>query len=292
MNLEQEIKKLISDFNGQLSLYASDGINDIKINENEIVEAASCIKVFILIEYYRQIMEKQKNRDDLLTYNYDNDYVKDGSGIIQYLDNNVSMTSKNMAILMIIVSDNIATNKMIDYLGYENINNTIKNLGLAKTKLVAKKLDFTIYNSIGVTTACEYAEIYRKILNKEILNETICEEIIDILSKQQKKDMLIKNICPKFLYEKGTDNGFIKYIASKSGGLGGEYKDIAVCRNDGGIFSTKDGDYIVSIFINDFSDYYFYNDNPAIILGSKISNLLFETFKKNNGVFIENNNKK
>lgn len=285
MELEQEIKGLINNFKGEVSLYASDGINDIKINENEIVESASCIKVFILIEYYRQIIEKQKSRDDMLIYNYDNDYVKDGSGIIQYLDSNVSISSKNMAILMIIVSDNIATNKLIDYLGYDNINNTIKNLGFTKTKLVAKKLDFTIYNSIGVTTAYEYAEIYRKILNKEILNEEICEEIIDILSKQQKKDMLIKNISPKFLHEKGTNDGFINYIASKSGGLGGEYDDIIVCRNDGGIFSTKYGDYIVSIFINNFSDYYFYNDNPAIILGSKISNLLFETFKENRRYF-------
>lgn len=285
MELEQEIKELINNFKGEVSLYVSDGINDIKINENEIVESASCIKVFILIEYYRQIMEKQKFRDDMLIYNYDNDYVKDGSGIIQYLDSNVSISSKNMAILMIIVSDNIATNKLIDYLGYDNINNTIKNLGFTQTKLVAKKLDFTIYNSIGVTTAYEYAEIYRKILNKEILNQEICKEIIDILSKQQKKDMLIKNISPKFLHEKGTNEGFINYIASKSGGLGGEYDDITVCRNDGGIFSTKYGDYIVSVFINNFSDYYFYNDNPAIILGSKISNLLFETFKENRRYF-------
>lgn len=287
MNLNQEINELFNNFDGKLSLYANDGKNCIKINEDEVVEAASCIKVFILIEYYRQIMTNEKSRDDILTYNYDNDYVKDGSGIIQYLDTNMSISSKNMAILMIIVSDNIATNKLIEYLGYENINNTIKNLGFTKTKLIAKTLDFTKYNSIGVTTAYEYAEIYRKLLNKEILNEDICDEIIDILSKQQKRDMLIKNIVPKFLYEKGTDNGFINYIASKSGGLGGEYEDIVICRNDGGIFSTKCGYYIVSIFINNFADYYFYNDNPAIILGSKINKLLFETFKENGGTFFK-----
>ena len=41
-------------------------------------------------------MIKEKSRDDILIYNYDNDYVKDGSGIIQYLDTNMSITSKNM----------------------------------------------------------------------------------------------------------------------------------------------------------------------------------------------------
>ena len=59
----------------------------------------------------------------------------------------------------------------------------------------------------------------------------------------------------------------------------GENKDIITCRNDGGIISTKLGYYIVSIFINNFSDYYFYNDNPAILLGPEISNILFENFK-------------
>ena len=71
MNINQKINELLNNFDGKLSLYANDGKNCIKINEDEVVEAASCIKVFILIEYYRQIMTNEKSRDDILTYNYD-----------------------------------------------------------------------------------------------------------------------------------------------------------------------------------------------------------------------------
>ena len=92
---------------------------------------------------------------------------------------------------MIIDSDNIATNIMIEYLGIENINNTIKLLQFKNTKLICSKLDFNIYKEIGKTTAKEYGELYIKLLNKEILNLEICDEIIEILKNQRHNDLLI-----------------------------------------------------------------------------------------------------
>lgn len=286
--LENKILDLINEFDGNVCIYACDNYNNIiKINEDIVVEAASCIKVFILIEFYRQIMDNRKSREDKLVYNYEKDYLTNGSGIIQYLDNGLTLTSKNMAILMMIVSDNIATSKMIEYLGFDNINNTIKELGFTKTKLIAKRLDFNLYSKVGETTAYEYARLFKLLLNNKILTPELCKEITDILSNQQYNQILTSKLSPKFLEERGTENGFINYIASKSGGLGDEGKeDIINCRNDGGIISTNYGEYIVSIFINNFKDHYFYSNNPAILLGSEISKILFEVIKKNNGKFI------
>ena len=285
INSEEKIKQLIDNFEGKVCIYITDDKdNIIKYNENEIVETASCIKLFILIEYYNQILKNEKSRNDIINYSAQNDYVQNGSGIIQYLED-LKLSSKNMACLMMIVSDNIATNKMIDYLGFDNINNTIKQLGFKNTLLNARKLDFNIYSSIGKTTALEYAKAYEKILKKEILTPNLCNEMIEILSHQTKNDMIIRYLPPKYLEEKGSDHAFIKYIATKSGGLGDEGKeDIINCRNDGGIISTNIGDYIVSIFISGFHDHYFYADNPASLLGAKINKIIFETFEKNNGL--------
>ena len=287
INSEEKIKQLIDNFEGKVCIYITDDKdNIIKYNENEIVETASCIKLFILIEYYNQILKNEKSRNDIINYYAQNDYVQNGSGIIQYLED-LKLSSKNMACLMMIVSDNIATNKMIDSLGFDNINNTIKQLGFKNTFLNAKKLDFNIYNSIGKTTALEYAKAYEMILKKEILTPNLCNEIIEILSHQTKNDMIIRYLPPKYLEEKGSDHAFIKYIATKSGGLGEEgKKDIINCRNDGGIISTNLGDYIVSIFISGFHDHYFYADNPASLLGAKINKIIFEAFEKNNGLII------
>ena len=287
LDIEKDIIKAIHDFEGDVSLYAIDEYNnEVKINENKIVETASCIKLFILIEYYNQILKKEKSREDIIVYNAKKDYVENGSGIIQYLDGEVNFTSKNMATLMIIVSDNIATNKIIEYLGFEKINQTIKELGFNNTRLISKKLDFNQYQQVGETTALEYANAYKLLLSKKILTTDLCEEIIEILSKQNYNEMITGAISPKYIEEKGTENGFIKYIASKSGALGDEGRtDIIICRNDGGIISTKIGSYIVSVFIQNFSDHYFYKNNPATLLGVEINKLLFETFEKNNGSF-------
>ena len=164
---EEKIKSLIENFEGKVCLYVTDeNKNVIKNMENEIVETASCIKLFILIEYYNQILKGKKSRNDMINYEAKNDYVEKGSGIMQYLQD-LNLSSINMATLMIIVSDNIATNKMINYLGFDNINNTIKQLGFNNTYLNAKKLDFNIYHSIGKTTAYEYAKAYEMILKKK-----------------------------------------------------------------------------------------------------------------------------
>lgn len=284
MDIEKEIKKLINNFDGKVSLYISDDENNIiKNNENIVVESASCIKLFILIEYYNQILNNKKSREDIISYSAKDDCILNGSGIIKKLGD-LELSSKNMATLMIIVSDNIATNKMIEYLGFDNINNTIKSLGFKNTLLIAEKLDFNIYNKVGTTTAYEYAKAFKMLLNKEILTPELCDEIIEILSRQTLKVMLEKFLTPKYLDEKGIDHSYIKYIATKSGSFGGNEQDNMInCRNDGGIISTSVGNYIISIFIYDFKDHYFYNDNPAIILGSKINKLIFESFEHNKG---------
>lgn len=284
MDIEKEIKKLINNFDGKVSLYISNDENNIiKNNENIVVESASCIKLFILIEYYNQILNNKKSREDIISYSAKDDCILNGSGIIKKLGD-LELSSKNMATLMIIVSDNIATNKMIEYLGFDNINNTIKNLGFKNTLLIAEKLDFNIYNKVGTTTAYEYAKAFKMLLNKEILTPELCDEIIEILSRQTLKAMLEKFLTPKYLDEKGIDHSYIKYIATKSGSFGGNEQDNMInCRNDGGIISTSVGNYIISIFIYDFKDHYFYNDNPAIILGSKINKLIFESFEHNKG---------
>ena len=59
INCEEKIKSLINDFEGKVCLYVMDeNNNEIKYNENEVIETASCIKLFILIENYNQILKK------------------------------------------------------------------------------------------------------------------------------------------------------------------------------------------------------------------------------------------
>lgn len=272
-DLEKIIKNEIINFTGKVSIYANDFKgNIIDINSNEKYNSASCIKVFILVELFRQVHLGIKKLNEKLKYNSEN-YVN-GSGVIQYLTPGLELSVKDMATLMMIISDNIATNIMIDYLGIENINKTIKELGCIDTELYCK-FESVEDKPFSITTAKDYAHIFELINNYELWDKSISTSIIDILKNQKYHEMVGDGI-PKVYRE--TENEFINYIVTKSG----KYQGV---RNDGGIVSTKYGNYVLTIFIKDFLDQDYLNDEEIYERGKRISNNLFNRYITLRGKF-------
>lgn len=271
--LEEIIKNELINFNGKVSIYANDlNGNILEINPNEEYNSASCIKVFILVELFRQVYLGKKSLDEKLKYNNEN-YVN-GSGVMQYLTTGLELSVKDIATLMMIISDNVATNIMIDYLGIDNINSTIKELGFANTELYCK-FESVEDKPFSKTTVKDYAHIFELINNCQLWDKSISKQIIDIMKNGKYHEMVGDGI-PK-VYRK-TNNEFINYIATKSG----KYKSV---RNDGGIVSTKYGNYILTIFIKDFPDEDYLNDEDIYKYGRNISNILFNRYIALKGKF-------
>lgn len=281
--MNNKVISIANNSNYTIGFYASDTRgNVVKYNENKKFEAASCIKLFILIEYFKQVYENKINVNDIFIYSESDNIPGLNSGIINSLDYGLKLTSKDYVTLMIIYSDNIATNKLIKYLGIENINKTIKELGLKNT-ILFNELDLLKYFKFGQTTPYEYALAYKMILTNEIINEKVSRNILEILKKQKYNDMLIKGMPQLDILFKETEESTIKYIASKSGTIIYTGKEMSNTRNDGGIVSTKYGDYIISIFISDLDDLQFNYDNAGIELGAQISKTIFDNFIENEG---------
>ena len=266
MNLEKIINNCTVNFEGKIAVYYDDLKGNVfEINENEEYNGASCIKIYILIELFNQLYKGIKSREDKLKYQ-EKDYV-DGSGVLRYLSKNIELPVLDVATLMMIISDNIATNMLINYLGIENINRTIKELGCKNTKLYSK-FKMGENETFSITTAKDYGIVWKKIINKELYNENISEEIIEILKNQKYHEMVADGIDD---FYKKTDYKIINYIATKSG----KYKNV---RNDGGIVSTIYGDYILTILIKDFKDEFYMNDEYVYNYGRKISSIIFQNF--------------
>lgn len=135
--LENILKNEFINFDGNYSIYANDlKGNIIKINSDEKYNAASCIKIYILASLLRKTYFENISLDDKLKYDELN-YVN-GSGVLQYLTPGLELSIKDIATLMMIISDNVATNIIIDFVGIGYINDTIKELGLNNTKLYSK----------------------------------------------------------------------------------------------------------------------------------------------------------
>ena len=250
MNLEKTILNIIESCKYDIGIYVTDmHDNVIKYNENAIFETASCIKTFILIEYFKQLYEGKISKDDYFEYTEMDNIPGSNSGIIKNFDYGLKFRTKDYAILMITENDNIATNTLIDYLGIDNINKTIQELGFKNTRLL-HKINLPKYLEFATTTPYEYARVFEMLYNGEIVNQEVSDNCLNILKRQEHRDMIEKYLPPLDMVLMGDDTSNINYIASKSGGIVWEDNNVKNIRNDGGIISTKSGDYIISIFIS------------------------------------------
>ena len=284
MSINSILLNLLEDSKYDIGIYIKEKNfnNVIKYNENNIFESASCIKAFILVEYFKQVYENKISIKDYFEYSKEDNKSGLNFGIISSFDYGLKLTSKDYATLMIIYSDNIATNKIINHLGIENINNTIKELGFKDTKLY-NELDLFKYHKFGKTTPYEYARLFDMLLDNKVINETVSKNCLEILKKQKYNDMITKYLPTYDLLFKNTKDSNIKYIASKSGSIVWTGNEMKNARNDGGIISTVYGDLIISIFISNLDDLSFNFDNKGIELGGKICKLAYDNFINNKG---------
>ena len=263
------IMKEIDSFQGDISVVIKDLKNDqwlFKYNENEIYSSASIIKVPIMVEAFYQVEKGQLKLDqkikvrpeDRIKYSIVSDLSLDEYPLIDLIS------------LMIIVSDNIATNIIIDYLGIDNINNTIQDLGFKNTVL-HNKIDFKRYDRLGTTTPREYGLVFEKICKEELWSPEISRQMLSIFKEQRYNNMLTRAFPQYYLDSEDTGDEELIYIASKSGSMD-------ACRNDGGIVSTPYGKYVVAIFTKNFKDPLYYVDHESTLFGAKVSRLLFDQY--------------
>lgn len=276
LSLEARIRAEAVGFSGKIAVYADDlKGNVIAIDAQEEFESASCIKSFILAEFYRQVYLGKLDPNSLLEYTLDN-YVE-GSGVLRALDAGVKLTAKNFATLMIIVSDNIATNVIIDLLGLDNINKTCRDLGLTQTTL-HNKLDFEQYPRLGTTTPQDYGRLFAMLVRGSLWSREISQEMLEIFRKQHYNRMLSKDLPQFYLDSENTGEEELIYVASKSGSMD-------ACRNDGGVVHTPYGDYVLAIFTKEFRDPLYYSEHESYYYGARISRLLFDQYLAKRGSF-------
>ena len=134
MTLEKRIAAELYSYHGQMSVFVDDlQGRTVEIGADETFETASTIKAYILAALYLQAGRGKASLDQTITYRPE--HFVDGSGMLRALGVGAALKVRDAATMMIICSDNIATNMVIDYLGLETINACIRELGFAHTVL-------------------------------------------------------------------------------------------------------------------------------------------------------------
>lgn len=201
------------------------------INADEIFPAASVIKIPILITLYQQIVAN--NLDLRQRLDVEDKFRTNGSGILNSLSDQVTLTVKDLAILMMQLSDNTAANILIALLSKDKINETMGQLGLQQTKLELDRIDPALMNvspNLVTTTPSEISTLLLHLARRDILTLPTCQEILDIMKRNLNKQRL----CGQLPFRSDL------IIHHKTGTLTGVYHDVGLVR-----FAR--GEYVISI---------------------------------------------
>lgn len=164
--LKEKIQEELNGFHGRIGLGIDIGdTKPIYLNSQDVFQSASLIKIPILLSVLLAHNKGEINIQRPVTISNEN--IVGGSGVLQALSNGLTLSVKDLMSLMIIVSDNTATNVLIDLLGIEAINATFKEIGLEQTKLNRKMMDFAaIKQGIDNQTTPEEMIHCLKLVNK------------------------------------------------------------------------------------------------------------------------------
>ncbi|MGL4451625.1 MAG: serine hydrolase [Sarcina sp.] len=195
-------------------------------NENVKMTAAGCMKLPIAIALIKEEEEGRINfLDKIRIEKKDKVY---GNGIIHEF-NDRDYTVFELLVAMLIQSDNTAANKIIDIVGMNKINETIGILGLKNTSLNRKTNDerSKIIEVENITTSYDLCKIWRILNEASYLNKENSTMLIDILTRQQKKNKLALYIQDDLKID----------ISSKSGDKTGVENDTEFIKIDKGKFT-------------------------------------------------------
>jgi beta-lactamase class A len=194
--LERHLRQEIDGFPGVIGLHLHDIYSgqEVTIHGEEIFPTASSIKIHVLAQLLLRAERGEVDLNERLTLPQP-DSVQ-GSGVLAYLHGPIQMSLLDVATLMIIVSDNAATNICIDRAGMAETNQLIQELGLSQTVLRRKMTDLVaaVANQENVSTPRDLAGMMLA-LHQGRPTPGVAEQALAILHKP--KSSLLTRALPE-----------------------------------------------------------------------------------------------
>jgi beta-lactamase class A len=287
--LEAQLRQISGAHHGKVALYAMqlNSGKTVALEADAVVQTASVIKLTILFEALEQVRAGKAHWDDKITLQ-PGDAVS-GSGLLLFLDTPQTLTLKDILTLMIVMSDNTATNLAMDKIGLDAVNARIAWMGLKDTHLYKKigkpatrpmPADQPKYG-LGKTTPAEMAEVIERIglcaldgpgrlkrTGSRALSENdtaICGVAMKMLRNQ-----FYRETIPRYLEKlDATESG--SGTASKTGSLNAARADVA-------IVAGKTGPMVLSIFTFDNADTGWTVDNEGEVTIAKLAKAIVEAW--------------
>lgn len=271
------VQAIVAQHHGKVAVYARQ-LNTgkiVAIDAEKPVQTASTIKLAMLWTALREIGLGHAAWDEKLTLKPGE--AVGGSGVLHFFDTPLTLSLKDVATMMVIVSDNTATNLMIDRFTTKTVDDNMTALGLDQTWLYKKvskpaagpmPADQPKFG-LGKTTAHQISKVMEKIGRCDLnipgqpavdpaKAQTACKAAIEMLRNQFYRDTI-----PRYLETlDNTEEG--SGIASKTGSLNATRSDVA-------IIAAKSGPIILAVYTYDNADKGWSVDNEGEVTVAKIA---------------------
>ena len=278
--LDGQLQAIAAAHHGKLAIYAHNlrTGQTASLSPDLPVKTASTIKLGILLDAAEQIRAGNAALAEKLVLNHENQV--EGSGVLAQLTAPLALTLGDTLTLMVILSDNTATNMAIDRLGLQHIDDTLRAAGLKQTWLYKK-----VYVApsgpmppdqpqfgLGKTTPREMAAILERIAQCRLSLDgsaalpgdgPLCGALLHMLRNQHDRDSLPRHIESLDTSEHGSA------IANKTGALD-------QVRNDIALISTKAGPVVIAAFTFDNTDQRWNGDNEGEVTLAKVGKAVID----------------
>src|SRR5690349_24292111 len=267
-SLDDQVKPIVASFKGKVSLFAKnlDTGETYGLNPDERVRTASTIKIAVMIEAFARVAEGKAKWTDELVLTKAARYS--GSGILPELGDGLKLTLQDCVRLMMLLSDNTATNMVLDYLTTDAVNERMSSLGFKDTRIMRRvggggeskegKLDDNLKRfGLGATSPHEMVQIMEKLERGDIISKDSSKQMIDLMKREQGRNSIGRSMpdVP---------------IASKYGALDALRSCVV-------ILYTKKGKVAIAITVDDMPEAIWSVDNPGYLLMSRLSDILVDS---------------
>jgi beta-lactamase class A len=275
--LQRKLEQRAAGFEGTVSLFAKnlDTGQTVGIRQTARVRTASTIKLPVMVAVFAMVQRGEAAWDEKLRLT-DDDKVS-GSGVLREFSNGMAFPLRDLVHLMIVVSDNTATNLILDRITADRVNLEMERLGLKQTRSMRKilgdgsdlkprasghsKAGLLEENKrwgIGVSTPLEMVALLEMLENGEAVSREASKEMIAILRRQRYKDCIGR---------------YISYpVASKSGALD-------ALRSDVGIVYTPGGRIAMALTVDGMPKPDWSPENPGEMLLGRLAEMIVKEWE-------------
>lgn len=264
--LDRRVRAEVSSFKGNVYLYAKNldtgAVYDF--GGDEPVRTASTIKVAVMVEAFARVAEGKAKWSDELVLTKAARYA--GSGVLNELADGLRLTLRDAVNLMMTVSDNTATNMLLDYLTTDAVNGRMESLGLKQTRIMRRvggggesregQLESNKRFGLGRASPREMVMLLEKLERGAVVSPEVSKEMIELLKREQGRNGVWRNLwrVPR---------------ATKSGALD-------ALRSNVGIIYHPRGRIALAVTCDDMPELEWTPDNPAYLLMSRLSELVID----------------